>query len=173
MSAPDPWEGLLDPDEQILWQGQPKAGFRLDTSNPMMIFMGVFFMGFSIFWMKMASQAGGYFWMFGLLFFGTGFYNSIGVHFWKSMRSGATHYTLTNKRGFIATNVMGRKTLTSHNITKTSPLELTEGALSSVTFAHIEKRNKNGHHSVDVQFQNIEEGRKVFALIRDIQREAL
>ncbi|MFT7595906.1 MAG: hypothetical protein ACI8R4_003239, partial [Paracoccaceae bacterium] len=116
MSVPDGWRGLLAGDEKILWQGRPEPGFRLDLSQPMSLVMGVFFMGFSLFWMKMASQAGGFFWMFGLLFFGTGFFNAIGVHVWKSYRRTKTHYTLTDKHAFIATDLFDKKRLKSYPI---------------------------------------------------------
>ena len=37
MSAPDPWAGLLDPGEEILWQGRPERGFALDLSAPALV----------------------------------------------------------------------------------------------------------------------------------------
>lgn len=173
MSESDPWAGLLDPDEKILWQGSPKPGFRLELSQPMMLVMGLFFMGFSIFWMNIASMAGGYFWMFGLLFFGIGFYNAIGVHFWKTLQRGQTHYTLTTKRGFIARNVLGQKSLVSYPVTADSDITLTEGTRSSVYFHRQVKRSKNGTYSVPVGFQDIENARQVLTLLRQVQQQQI
>lgn len=170
MSAPDPWEGLLDPGEEILWQGRPDAGVRIDTSRPMELLMGLFFMLFAVVWMNMASRAGGNFWMFGLIFFGIGFYNAIGVHLWKAHVRARTHYTLTNKRGFIATDVLGRRRLHSHAIDADSPVELTEGALSSVYFATERKRRKRGYSEIPVGFEQIADGREVYRHIRAIQQ---
>ena len=65
----DSWEHLLASDEEILWQGSPKAGVRLEWSSPFIPLFFLFFTGFSVFWMIQASKAGGFFWTFGLLFF--------------------------------------------------------------------------------------------------------
>lgn len=171
MSENDPWAGLLDPDEKILWQGHPTPGVRFDLSQPMSVVIGLFFMGFSIFWMKTAAMAGGYFWMFGLLFFGIGFYNAIGVHFWKSFLRGQTHYTLTDKRGFIATNTLGRKTLASYPITAESDVTLSEGTRTSVYFHNKVKRSKNGTYTVPIGFEDIHDAREVLSLIRQVQQD--
>ncbi len=168
--TPDPWQGILEPGEEILWQGRPDTRLRFDFSQPMLLLMGVFFMGFSLFWMSMAMRGGGPFWMFGLLFFGIGFFNAIGVHFWKTYKRTGTYYTLTNKRGFIATNLMGIKTLKSHDITADTVLELAEGKFDTVTFAQDRKSGKNGSYLVPVRFEYIENGRDVFGKIRNIQQ---
>lgn len=173
MSTPSSWDGILDPDEQIRWQGQPDTAIRVDMSQPMSIAMGVFFMGFSIFWMNMASQAGGFFWMFGLLFFGIGFYNAIGVHFWKAFQRRTTHYTLTNQRAFIATQVFGKRVLKSYPITKDTVIEMQDGALATIIFANEIQRSKNGSYTTNIGFERINEGQKVYGLLRQIQKEAL
>ncbi|MEM8578578.1 MAG: aspartate carbamoyltransferase catalytic subunit, partial [Pseudomonadota bacterium] len=94
----DPWDGLLDPDERILWQGRPDPAIKLEWGHPLGAFLALFVTGFSVFWMNGAAQAGGFFWMFGLLFFAIGLYMLAGVHFWKAFVRRRTHYTLTNKR---------------------------------------------------------------------------
>lgn len=170
MSDQDPWAGLLDPDEVILWQGHPKPGLTFDFSQPMLIVMGLFFMGFSIFWMQTAAQAGGYFWTFGLIFFGIGFFNAIGVHFWKAYLRSKTHYTLTTKRGFVATNALGRRRLKSYPIQPDTQLELIDGPYASVVFATTRRRGKNGWYEVPITFERLEDGRDVLGLIRDVQK---
>ncbi len=170
MSERDPWEGLLHEGETILWQGRPDSQPRIDFSRPMSLLMGGFFMIFSIVWMNMASRAGGFFWMFGLIFFCIGFYNSIGVHFRKAYLRAQTHYTLTSKRAFIATDVMGRKTLKSYPIEKSAEVELIDGPQATVTFAQQRKKTKKGYYSVPVSFEQIAEGREVYRLILSIQQ---
>lgn len=170
MSVPDGWRGLLDPGEKILWQGRPEPGVRLDLSQPMSLVMGVFFMGFSLFWMNIASQAGGFFWMFGLLFFGIGFFNAIGIHFWKSYRRRKTHYTLTNKQAFIATDLPGKKRLKSYPVTADSGLEFIDTNPPSILFSSEKKHRKNGIFRVPVGFEYITDARDVMQLIRDTRR---
>jgi len=172
MSTPSDWEGILDDDEEIRWQGQPDGAFHLDMRQPAGIGMGVFFMGFSLFWMNMASMAGGYFWMFGLLFSGIGFYNTIGVHFWKTYVRRTTHYTLTDKRAFIATQPLGKRLLKSYPITKDTPLGLEGSDPATIVFASETRRGNESGYVVKIGFERIYDSRKVYALLREIQKEA-
>ena len=171
-AASDPWSGLLDPGEEILWQGRPDARPHIDFSHPMMMVMGAFFMVFSLVWMNMASRAPGHFWMFGLIFFGIGFYNFIGVHFWKGFQRAHTHYTLTTKRAFIATDLLGRRTLKSYPIEQGAEIELIDGPLATVRFARVHRKGKNGGYYVPVGFERIAEGRTVYQHLRQIQQGA-
>ncbi len=172
MNTPSGWEGILDEDEEIRWQGQPDGAFHLDMRQPAGIVMGVFFMGFSLFWINIASMGGGYFWMFGLLFFGMGFYNAIGVHFWKTYVRRTTHYTLTDKRAFIATQPLGKRSLKSYPITKDTPLELEGSYPVTITFASETRRGNKSSYEVKIGFERIYNSQKVYALMRDIQKEA-
>lgn len=169
-AGPDAWESLLDPGEVIIWQGQPAPGVRLEWDSGFQPFFFLFFTGFSLFWMVMASNAPGPFWMFGLLFFGIGVYNLIGVHFWKAMRRRNTCYTLTNKRAFIGTNLGGKRTLGSYPIAADTPLHFEEGDLADIWFAKETHRTQKGTIATDVGFQRLAEGREVFAKFRQIQR---
>lgn len=54
------WEGILADGEEILWQGRPSINMSNNSRRiPAMIF-GLFFAGFALFWMVLASQAGGF-----------------------------------------------------------------------------------------------------------------
>lgn len=170
--ASDPWAGLLDPGEEILWQGRPDGRPQVDFSRPAPMLMGAFFMVFSVVWMNMASRAGGYFWMFGLIFFGIGFYNVIGVHLWTGYRRAHTHYTLTTKRAFIATDILGRRSLRSYPIDPEAEIELIDGPLATVHFARVHRKGRNGGYHVPVGFERIAEGRAVYRHLRQIQQGA-
>lgn len=170
MSVPDGWRGLLDRDEKILWQGHPEPGFRPDLSQPMLLMMGVFSMGFSLFWMMMASRSGGLFRMFGLLFFGVGFFNAIGIRFRKSYHRTKTHYTLTDKHAFIATDLFGEKRLKSYLIDADPALEFIDATPPGITFAQNTRRGKNGSYQVPVGFEYIADSHSVMQMIRDIRR---
>ncbi len=166
------WDGILDADEDILWQGPSDGGITFSADQgPMGILMGLFFMGFSLFWMSSAMQAGGSLWMFGLLFFAVGFYNAIGCHFWKAYLRSNTFYTLTTKRAFIAQNVpLKGKSLKSYPITETTVLEYDGAEPATINFASEErKRSKGSRYTVDIGFERIRDGRKVMALMRSIQ----
>ena len=65
MTAPAGWEGILDTGETILWQGRPDGKIVLRPANTATFVFGLAFAGFALFWMIMASTAGGFFWAFG------------------------------------------------------------------------------------------------------------
>ncbi|MEM9579849.1 MAG: aspartate carbamoyltransferase catalytic subunit [Pseudomonadota bacterium] len=167
----DGWDGILYEGETILWQGRPAGGFRLAWDNAFTPFFFLFFTGFSVVWMWFASMAGGVFWMFGLLFFGIGFYNLVLIHFWKSYLRRNTHYTLTDQRAFIARKTLMGKTLESYPIHARSRLKLEEGLRTAdLYFATEELRGKKSVRVIDVGFEQIEDAREVMRLMRRIQQ---
>lgn len=173
LSAPeiDPaWQGILDPGESILWQGQPADRLRLEFRNAFEPLFFTFFTGFSIFWMWGASQAGGFFWTFGLLFFFVGSYSLVAQHFWKRHVRSRTFYTLTDQRAFIATETFGRRTLKSYPITRGTTVELSDGAPGSIFFATETVKDAEGGTTITrIGFELVNDFRSVYALIRQIQ----
>ena len=171
-TVPSGWEGLLDEGETILWQGRPVAGLSFHGSDVMSMAMGVFFMGFSIFWMGMAANitsgfngfGGGFpklFPLFGIPFFLIGFYNAIGHVFWKAYLRSKTHYTLSSKRAFIATDhPSSGRLLRDYPIDAQTDIILKVGPPDSIWFAG--KR---------IGFARIEDARSVHKLMRQIQKD--
>jgi hypothetical protein len=173
MSDLDQWADILDPNEKILWQGRPDGGFALKVSNIFTALFGLVFAGFALFWMTMASQAGGKFWMFGILHFSVGFGLVLHALFWSTFKRRNSWYTLTDRRAFIAVNIPLRgKSLKSYPITASSSLELIDGALTSVNFAEEIKRGKNKSYTVPIGFERLTDGREVYRLMRKIQTKA-
>lgn len=173
--TPAGWDGILDEDETILWQGRPIAGISFQNIDVISTLMGLFFMGFSLFWMGMAlnitsgfgpSGFGGVFPyifpLFGVPFFFIGFYNAIGHLFWDAYLRSKTHYTLSSKRAFIATDHPTKgKLLVDHKIDQDTDLTLKIGPPDSVFFV----KARNG-------FKRIEDGRKVHKLMRQVQENS-
>lgn len=173
MSDRDPWAGLLDAGEAILWQGRPDSSVSLQTMNLFSAIFGAFFAGFALFWMAVAMQGGGSFWMFGLIHFAVGVGVFLSGVFWDAFRRRHSWYTLTDRRAFIATNLpLQGRTLKSYPIRHDTVLELIDGTPASIHFASRTKRTKNGTREIPVGFERIEEGRKVYTMMRDIQRQA-
>ncbi len=171
MSTPSGWEGILDEDEAILWQGRPdgKVDFRL-----VHVFTGLFglaFAGFALFWMVMASQAGGFLWMFGLIHFFVGLAIGIGPPFLSAWTRRHTWYTLTDRRAFIATALplRGRR-LKSYPIDDDTVLDYRAGDPATVYFAHEMRRTKNGSRRHDIGFERIADGQEVYGMMRQVQR---
>ncbi|MGJ8610326.1 MAG: aspartate carbamoyltransferase catalytic subunit [Octadecabacter sp.] len=168
---PSAWSDILSGDERILWQGRPDQAFHLGVSGILGAVFGGFFAGFALFWMSKAMDAGGSFWMFGLIHFSVGIVLILTALFGDTFTRRHTWYTLSTERAFIATNkpIIGRK-LKSYPITTSVPLEHVIGPPDSLHFATVTKRTKNGSRTVPVGFKRIEDGKTVYALLRDIQK---
>ena len=159
--APEGWEGILDPGEQILWQGSPvpRPGPPARSGRDRIMPFAV--IGFSIFWMFQAMQAGGVLWLFGLVFL------YIGVRELRRRPTptrdvlSGTFYTLTDRRAFIATEIGSRRDLKSYPIGRDTVVELVDGVPGSVYFT-----TATGFR---VGFELVEDARSVYARIRDIQ----
>lgn len=166
------WEGLLDPGEEIIWQGAPVPGLHLRIRNVALAAFGAVFAGFAVFWMVMAASIGGGFWAFGLIHFSVGVGLIIGSLFWRRFKQRRTFYSLSDRRAFIATNlpVVGRR-LKSYPITSETVLTLEDTDPPSVHFAREVRRSKNGAYTVGVGFERIPDGHEVYALIRRIQAD--
>lgn len=167
------WEGILDEDETIVWQGRPDGGIVIKPGNIVTIIFGLFFAGFALFWMIMAASAGGFFWMFGLIHFFVGVGVAGGAVFWSAFRRRRSWYTLTSKRAFIASElpIMGRS-LKSYPINDDTMLDFVDGDLATINFATERRRGKNSSYTVNIGFERVKNGRELYAKFREVQKNA-
>lgn len=168
------WDDILETGENILWQGCPAIHFRIRIGHVFTVLFGLAFAGFALFWMIMAAQAGGGFWMFGLLHFFVGLGLAFGTPFYDRYRRQHTWYTLTNRRAFIATDLplAGRK-IKSFPINTGTVLDYRETDPPSIFFAHEYRQSKNGSRRIEIGFYGIHDGADVLSLMRGIQKGAI
>jgi len=135
---------------------------------------GLAFSGFALFWMVMASAAGGFFWMFGLIHFSVGIGIGVVPVFLDNFTRRHTWYTLTKRRAFIASDLplVGRR-LKSYPINASTHLTLEERPLPNLYFAEEFRRTKNGSRRIDIGFEAIAEAKEVLAKMRTIQEDAV
>ncbi len=171
MSPPSGWEGILDEDEEVLWQGRPDNRIVFRMVYLLSGALGLFFAGFAVVWMVMVAQTGGFAWMFGLIHFSVGLAIGIGPPLWSAWTRRHTWYTLTDRRAFIATDLplRGRR-LKSYPIDDDTVLDYRDGDPPTVYFAHEMRRTKNGSRRVDIGFERIADGQEVYRLMRQVQR---
>ncbi len=173
MSGATGWQDILDPGEQIIWQGRPDGAVVLRAKNIMLLVFGLIFAGFALFWMVLAANAGGWFWMFGLIHFSVGVGIIWSAVYWSAYRRRRSWYTLTDRRAFIATDLPIRgKRLKSWPITPETSLELVEGPPATVNFATEVKRGEHSTYQVAVGFERIPDGKEVYRMLRDVQANA-
>ena len=174
---PEGWAPYLDRGEKLLWEGAPAGGLKFKISDIFQSFFGLFFLGFSIFWIVMASSMssnfdrgpGALFPLFGLPFVAVGAYLVFGRFFWKAWVRSKTRYALTDKRAIIATNTFSRK-LQSYPIGPGTRIDYEPGEQATLWFAEEERRgNKGRRYTVKHGFEYISGGDEVYRLMRRVQ----
>lgn len=181
---PEGWASYLDRGETLVWEGAPAGGIRVRPSDIPTSLFGLFFFGFAVFWVLMASSMSGpstggaidwigsIFPLFGLPFVAIGAYLVAGRFLWGAYVRSQTRYALTNKRAIIARNASGR-TLKSYPITADTRLELEPGDLSTIWFAEeIRRGSKGSNYTVKKGFEYITDGEEVYRQMRRVQQEA-
>lgn len=160
------WQGILDPGEQILWQGQPDRRFRVEFDGLRRVMPGLFITCFSLFWMYQAAKGSLVFALFGLFFLFAGLRQFLGPLVMPAFLRSRSWYTLTDRRAIVATDVpfKGRK-LTSFPIDRDTPVEYLPGDPPSIMFGHpaIDKSRRGG-------FRFVPDAEHVMSLIREMQR---
>ncbi|RVV98350.1 hypothetical protein EKE94_05340 [Mesobaculum littorinae] len=188
MTSPAPedgWEGILDPGEEILWQGRPDGALVLSGGLGRSVF-GLAFTAVSVLILReIAADGPPLAMLWALPFLGIGLYMLAGRFAWDALRRRHTWYTLTDRRAFIATELFGRRRLNSWPIRPDTPVTLDPGPPDDVWFAedwreirHHDRRDRGHRHSRPrrvrrrVGFRRIAEGRRVMGLIHQIQSTA-
>ena len=173
---PGGWAPYLDPGEHLLWEGAPAHGIRIRGSDIVQSVFGVFFLGFSIFWVAMAGSMGGgagamgmIFPLFGLSFVAVGAYLTIGHIFWKAHVRKHTAYALTTGRAIIAKSALGRS-LRSFPISGGAELVYEPGEPATIWFARETRGTHKNRRTVRHGFEYIADGDRVYHLMRAIQQ---
>lgn len=176
MTAPDPWAGILDPGETVLWQGRPDTRPQWAMLSPQRLTLGVVFIVAAALWGWQSAglaQAGGAMallpWI-AVPLLAVGLFNLAGHVLWDAFRRRCTWYTLTNRRAFIATDIPFRgKRLKSYPINRETILSFDESEPASIGFAFEPVPMKRSTRMKMVGFERIADGQTVFALMRGVQ----
>lgn len=172
----DGWQGILNPGENVLWQGQPDTapdwtGWKLSDG----LFGGAF-AAFAVFWMAMAlgqlpgsSFFGLVFPLFGLPFLALGLQRAGGERLWHAYTRRCTWYTLTDERAFIATAILRKRTFDAYPITHQTRIDQ-DGR--NLWFATDIVKTPNGTAQRRVGFTHLTDPSHIYDLMRQVQREA-
>ncbi len=170
--TPSGWQGILERGERILWQGRPGRGMKLREGDLPESLFGLGFTAVPVLWLVNAGGDGfgrlgtpGVFLLVAPLFLAIGLYKTVLKYPWRVFLRRNTFYTLTNRRGIIATDPLGMKELKSYPITP--QIELEPGRRGDdIWFAREKLGSRRNSPVRKIGFEQIENGRKVIALAR-------
>jgi hypothetical protein len=117
----------LDPNEKLLWTGQPKKGIVFRAADIFLIPFSMLWCGFAIFWFTSALTSGApfIFALFGLPFVAIGLIFVFGRFIIDAKQRASTFYAVTSERIIIKSGVYRRSTK-SLNIRTVSDIEYSE-----------------------------------------------
>jgi len=123
----------LQPDEVLLWWGQPNPNRIFTTSDWLLVPFSLMWAGFAVFWEATviigATRAGSGFLFFvfwGLIFVGLGLYFVAGRFFVKRISKLRTYYAVSDRRVFVISTAF-RHNVKSASIKRLPGLELSAG----------------------------------------------
>jgi len=190
---PEPEEVIrqeLGPGEKLLWAGRPRQGIVLRPADAYLVFVGLFFTAFSVFWVGgviiagLANDGSGAgslcVALFGVPFILVGLYMLVGRFFVEARQRNRTSYGVTSERVIIVSGLFARqvKSLALETITDLSLTERPSGS-GYITFGPIPPYYGVTFYYVDtgtttrVPTFELEAGaRAVYETIRAAQRAA-
>ncbi|MEP1964839.1 hypothetical protein [Tateyamaria sp.] len=169
MNSRDEWEGLLDPDEQIIWQGKPSSRVQLEFESPFAVLFMMVWGGIPLF--MVISQPSTLLLGVPTLFLGIALYFFVGQHFWAAYQRSRTFYSLSNTRAFIARAGLSGRKLDGYPITEDTVLHLDEGRKKAVWFGtSYGKQMFSNNTERPLGFERLTAPRDVYQLLRKVQR---
>ena len=169
--------------EQVLWQGRPRQGLMLRSSDAYLIPFSLLWCGFAIFWEwnVIRLDAPLLFKLLGIPFVLVGLYIVAGRFVTDARRRARTHYALTTERILIASGP-NSKNIQSLSLRHLPDITLEEHANGTGTISLGNMHNayshqttvwdaKPGMHASTPQLEGIANALHVFQLIRDAQRQ--
>lgn len=181
--AYDRWEDYFEPDEKLVWQGQPEPGLKSPLA---VIALSIFGIPFLLAGMFTAAQGvsalfdqggtwgigGGLFFIaFSVPFLMAGLGMTFGS--WLAALYGNRYirYALTNKRAYIAKSFI-KHALATYTIKPDDIVTLEQGRFDSVKFKTVHGRDSDGDKTTEtIGFDWIKDGPKVYQLVREHQNQ--
>lgn len=171
--AAEGWEGILFPGERVIWQGQPDPRPDLSDIKLSEMLFGLLFAGFALFWMSAAlgaaeGLAGLVMPLLALPFLVIGLQKAGVELLWDVYRRRRTWYTLTDRRAFIATAILGRRRLDPYPIGPKTPLALEQDR--DIFFATDFVKTKRGSRRRRIGFTHLRDAGRIYEMMRRVQR---
>jgi hypothetical protein len=166
----DPWDGILEDGEDILWQGRPDTRFAMADADMLPMIFGLIFTAFAMLWMAIAAIGDSMFWVFGLVHFSIGIAITGYAISRHTLARKYSYYTLTSSRAIIGLSYPWAKpSLRKRRITARTKIVLDPE--HTVTFGPSGRSKRHPIPTRPPQFAHIDDAEKVFHLMQQIQKE--
>ncbi|MEM9009684.1 MAG: hypothetical protein AAGE18_00535 [Pseudomonadota bacterium] len=177
----DAWAPHLEDGETILWEGRPDGRIRIRRGNLPTVLLGLWFIVFGIAWLGLTTADLGnapagpsLFSLVGIAIVLIGLYFAVGQHVWEAYRRRRTVYALSTQRAFIAVNALGRR-LSFYPIKPDTEIHGVFGPPDAIHFTTEPRARLHPLRGLErmenpTGFEDIPEGRAVYALLRKVQR---
>lgn len=174
----------LDPNEHLLWSGQPRSGIRLRPQDAFLIPFSLMWCGFAIFWEVSVVRSGApfFFMIWGIPFVCVGLFFVFGRFIFDARGRANTYYGVTNERILIVSGLFSQQTK-SLQLRTLADLSLTQRKDGSGTIAFGPTNYMNGMFPAGAwpgagrysppSFDLIDRAKQVYDTIRSAQRAAL
>lgn len=176
------WQTYFQPGETLLWEGAPKPGVHgwpkiiglaLFGLPFLVVGVGVFLTGL---WQLSGAMGWGdvglglFFAVFGIPFGGVGAVMVFGQYWAAAEAHRRIRYAVSSRCAYIAKTYRTRS-IESYPILKGTALGLEKGRHADTVWFHVRsERDSDGDRTTSrISFDNIEEGDRVYALLRSIQ----
>lgn len=173
----------LGHDERLLWSGRPRQGLRFRPSDFLAVPFSLMWGGFAIFWeysVSTAKNAPVFMTLWGIPFVLMGLYIMVGRFFVDAVQRSRTYYGVTDQRVIIIDGLLNRQ-VKSLTLTTLSDISLSErpgrsGTISfgpnNFSFSPFGRVWLGMAARMAPAFDQIDDARGVYALIRDTQQAA-
>lgn len=175
-------EDLMTPylgnEEKILWTGIPNKGIVFQASDILLIPFSLVWGGFALFWEISVLAAGApiLFKLWGIPFVLMGIYITVGRFFYDSWKRSKIAYAITNKRALILKREFSQK-IVSIPLSRDLNIEYNSNSKgrAAIKFGEsgasiFSSSSWPGMNSKQNEFFQIEEGRKVYSQLLDLQK---
>ncbi|MDG1069167.1 MAG: hypothetical protein P8P40_12450 [Sulfitobacter sp.] len=166
----DPWDGILEKGETILWQGRPDPVFAMNRDEGIMMLFGLAFSGFAVVWIAIVMASGAWFWLVGLIHLSVGICLTLYAVFRDTVARRYSYYTLTTRRAIIGLSYPWTKP-SLRKIRITPRTKLSTDHEHTVVFGLPGRSKRHPYPTRAPQFSRIDDAEKVYHLMLQIQKE--
>ena len=168
--APIGWEDIFEPGEVLLWQGRPDPSFAWQKRHILPVLLGLGVACLGVIWIFFTPLGNGYTVIMGVVLLLLAAFLAIAPPVMAAMVRKASWYSLSNKHGFIAMHRpnLGRR-LNAYPIDPDYPIKFDGKDPATINFAIAARQTGKTSDLVKISFDLIEDGQKVYDMMRDIQ----